>query len=67
MGVAEPVMAGGKGTRMKSEEEKPLLRVTAKGQHAYGTSAYTHFFIYATKVCEKQVYGHAKVKAGNAR
>jgi GTP:adenosylcobinamide-phosphate guanylyltransferase len=32
MGVAEPVMVGGKDTRMKSEEEKPLLRVTAKGR-----------------------------------
>ena len=31
MGVTAPVMAGGKGTRMKSEEEKPLLRVSGKG------------------------------------
>lgn len=31
MGVTEPVMIGGKGTRMKSEEEKPILGVTAKG------------------------------------
>jgi len=30
MGVTALVMAGGKGTRMKSEEEKPLLRVGGK-------------------------------------
>jgi len=30
MGVTALVMAGGKGTRMKSEEEKPLLRVAGK-------------------------------------
>ena len=31
MGVTAPVMAGDKDTRMKSEEEKPLLRVSGKG------------------------------------
>jgi len=30
MGITALVMAGGKGTRMKSEEEKPLLRVGGK-------------------------------------
>jgi len=30
MGVTALVMAGGKGTRMKSEEEKPLLRICGK-------------------------------------
>ena len=30
MGVTALVMAGGKGTRMRSEEEKPLLRVGGK-------------------------------------
>ena len=30
MGVTALVMAGGKGTRMKNEEEKPLLRVAGK-------------------------------------
>ncbi len=31
MGVTAPVMAGGKGTRMKSEEEKPPFTVSGKG------------------------------------
>jgi GTP:adenosylcobinamide-phosphate guanylyltransferase len=31
MGITALVMTGGKGTRMKSKEEKPILGVMAKG------------------------------------